>query len=353
MASRDSGVGRLQVAKVPFLADASTGVGRPLEEPVSFRADVRSGSTDVGRLLVEPVSFRADVRSGDTLAFAACVILGSVALVGFLTMDEKCPGLLGNLHGQGDGRGSPYVALDRRAWAGKVGPAGGASRGAAPGGALFSVDTSRVSYLSSWRAVGRGTSPASAWSIPLVRPCRPGPSSPTPPTSADPPPRPMPPRPPIHRLRHDRLRPIRPAIHRPRRSTAHDHRTAYDRSTYDRSTATTDPPPTTDPRLRPTAASDWKAPEPQDQNQALGSRRGDARCALAAKNLGEAGAERDVASPGHHGRVATRPADSVCGQQAWKSVERLPVRRVFPGPIPGTRGCSPSSCAARGAASRM
>ena len=49
--------GDFQVAKVPFLADASTGVGRPLAEPVSFRADVRSGSTGLGRLLVEPVSF--------------------------------------------------------------------------------------------------------------------------------------------------------------------------------------------------------------------------------------------------------------------------------------------------------
>ena len=50
MGSRTSCVGRHQVASLPFLADGSTGVGRLQMEPVSFRADVRSGSTGVGRL---------------------------------------------------------------------------------------------------------------------------------------------------------------------------------------------------------------------------------------------------------------------------------------------------------------
>ena len=60
--------------------------------------------------------FRSGLTYGraDTLAFAASVILGSVAVVGFLTMERgSAPSLLGEAFTVGvTDEGVPYVALD-------------------------------------------------------------------------------------------------------------------------------------------------------------------------------------------------------------------------------------------------
>jgi hypothetical protein len=83
----------------------------------------------------------------DTLAFAACVIIASVVLVGFLTMGRgSVPRLLGEALTVGvTDEGVPYVALDPEGLGEAQG--GAAKDGASPGSgpsavALFSVDTS-------------------------------------------------------------------------------------------------------------------------------------------------------------------------------------------------------------------
>jgi len=93
--------------------------------------------------------FRSGLTYGraDRLAFAACVILGSVVLIGFLTMGRgSVPRLLGEAFTVGvTDEGVPYVALDPEGLGEAQG--GAAKDGASPGSgpsavALFSVDTS-------------------------------------------------------------------------------------------------------------------------------------------------------------------------------------------------------------------
>jgi hypothetical protein len=94
--------------------------------------------------------FRSGLSYGraDALAFAASVILGSAALVGFLTMERgSAPSLLGEAFTVGvTDEGVPFVALDPEGL-GKAAQGGaandGASRGSGPSPVpLFSVDTS-------------------------------------------------------------------------------------------------------------------------------------------------------------------------------------------------------------------
>jgi hypothetical protein len=148
--------------------------------------------------------FRSRLSYGraNTLAFAASVILGSAALVGFLTMERgSAPSLLGEAFTVGvTDEGVPFIALDpeRLGQAPQGGAAtDGASRGSGPSAVpLFSVDTSGgvLTFVG-----GEGSSVGSDPQPPPGPDPGPGPNpgpgpspgpspSPTPPPTTEPPP---------------------------------------------------------------------------------------------------------------------------------------------------------------------
>jgi hypothetical protein len=136
----------------------------------------------------------------DTLAFAACVIIASVAIVGFLTMGRgSVPRLLGEAFTVGvTDEGVPYVALDPEGLGEAQG--GAAKDGASPGSgpsavAFFSVDTSggvRSLVVGEGSSVGNDPQPPpgpNPGPVPSPVPSpEPSPSPTPPPTRTEPPP---------------------------------------------------------------------------------------------------------------------------------------------------------------------